>query len=89
MNEIVEDIHKALDILGLPTLVSKKDIQKQYRYLAKKYHPDISKDSDKMEMINSSYRLLNRYIDNFKYTFSDEEIGRQFPGAYHAKQFRP
>ncbi len=89
MNEIAEDIHKALDILGLPTLVSKKDIQKQYRYLARKYHPDISSELGKMEMINSSYQLLNRYIDEFRYTFSDEEIGRQFPGADYAKRFRP
>ena len=89
MNEIVDDIHKALDILDLPTLVTKKDIQKQYRYLAKKHHPDTSQESGKMEMINSSYQLLNRYIDEFRYTFSDEEIGRQFPGADYAKRFRP
>ncbi|SFV64424.1 heat shock protein [hydrothermal vent metagenome] len=89
MDKIVEDIHRALDILELPTLISKKDIQKQYRYLAKKYHPDLSKESDKMEMINSSYELLSRYIDEFRYTFSDEEIGRQFPGVDYAKRFRP
>jgi len=89
MSEIVSDIHKALDILDLPTLITKKDIQKQYHYLAKKYHPDVSKESNKMEMINSSYQILNRYIDGFRYTFSDEEIARQFPGADHAKRFRP
>jgi len=88
MTKIISDIQSALDTLGLPPLVTKSDIKRQYHYLAKKYHPDLNSDSEKMEMINSSYRLLMSYIDQFRYSFNEEEISRQFPGADYAKRFR-
>jgi len=88
MTKIISDIQSALDILGLPPLVTKSDIKRQYHYLAKKYHPDFDSDSEKMEMINSSYRLLMDYIEQFRYSFNEEEISRQFPGADYAKRFR-
>lgn len=89
MNQIRDEIDQALDILGLPPLVTKDDIKKQYYYLAKKYHPDHNSDSKKMELINRSYELLSSYIDQFRYSFSDDEISRQFPGADYGKRFRP
>ncbi|MEA3491877.1 MAG: J domain-containing protein [Campylobacterota bacterium] len=89
MTQIISDIQKALDILGLPSLVTREDIKKQYRYLAKKNHPDLGGSPKDMEMINSSYRLLITYIEQFRYTFSNEEISRQFPGADYAERFKP
>jgi DnaJ-class molecular chaperone len=88
MTKIISDIQSALDILGLPPLVTKSDIKRQYHHLAKRYHPDLGSDSEKMEMINSSYRLLMDYIEQFRYSFNEEEISRQFPGADYAKRFR-
>jgi len=89
MNTIKEDIEKALETLGLPHMITKEDIKKQYRFLAKKYHPDQGGEQEKMEEINRAYKLLMHYVDQFRYTFDDEEISRQFPGADHAERFRP
>jgi len=88
MDRVIEDIQTALDILGVPTLSTKEDIKKQYHFLAKKYHPDMDGDPEKMEEINSAYKILTLYIDQFRYSFSEEEISRQFPGADYAKRFR-
>jgi len=84
-----EEMQKALDILSLPPLISKDDIKKQYHFLAKKNHPDIGGDATKMEELNSAYGILMRYIEEFRYTFDEEEIAKQFPGANHAQRFKP
>jgi DnaJ-class molecular chaperone len=72
----------------LPKLITKEDIRKQYRYLAKKYHPDVGGDARKMEQINAAYKLLMKYIEEFRYTFDEEEVNRQYPGADYAKRFK-
>ncbi len=88
MEQASETIQKALDILSLPPLVTKADIKKQYRYLAKKYHPDQGGDPQKMEKINSAYTLLLSYIEHFRYTFDDQEVRRQIPGVDYVNQFK-
>ncbi len=30
-----------------------------------------------------------KYIEEFRYTFDEEEISKQFPGVSHAQRFRP
>ena len=57
--------------------------------LAKKYHPDIYKDETKMMQINEAYKILMDYIENFRYSFDDDEINKQLPSLEHHKQFRP
>ena len=87
--EIAEEIQQALDRLDLPTLVTKSDIKKRYRQLARVHHPDLSQSDGDMEKINQAYALLMEYIESFRYTFDTDEIARQFPGAEHAKKFKP
>ena len=83
-------IHEALECLDLPTLVTKADIKKRYRQLARTYHPDLSTEEEgKMESINASYAMLMEYIDAFRYTFDTDEIRKHYPGAAHAKTFEP
>jgi len=89
MQSPFETIEEALDVLELPKLVTKKDIQKQYRFLAKKYHPDVGGDTSDMERLNAAYKLLMKYIEEFRYTFDEDEVNRQFPGVDHARRFRP
>ena len=89
MQTPIEEIENALEILELPKLISKEDIKKQYHFFAKKYHPDLGGESEKMEQINYAYKLLMKYIEEFRYTFDEEEISKQFPGASHAQRFRP
>jgi len=85
----IEEIERALDILGLPKLITKEDIKKQYHFLAKKNHPDLGGSMEDMEQINSAYTLLMKYIEEFRYTFNEEEVAKQYPGADHAQRFRP
>ena len=86
--DIVKNIQDALEVLGLPPLVSLKDIKQRYYLLAKKYHPDIGGDEEKMEKINRAYKLLKEYIENYKFSFSEDEILKQFPTQNYANRFR-
>jgi len=88
MSKTSSQIKEALETLGLPSLISKDDIKKQYRHLAKRYHPDKGGDSEEMERISHAYTLLMEYIEQFRYTFDEDEINRQFPGADYAKRFK-
>ena len=85
----LEEIEKALDILRLPKLINKEDIRTQYHFLAKKNHPDLGGDIKEMEQINAAYRFLMKYIEEFRYTFDEEEISKQFPGADYVQRFKP
>ena len=89
MLEPTQEIEKALNILALPQLINRADIKKQYHFLAKKNHPDKGGSAEKMEQLNWAYQLLMQYIEEFRYTFDDEEISKQFPGVNYAKQFNP
>ena len=89
MQSPTEQISNALDILELPKLITKADMKKQYRFLSKKYHPDQGGDAAKQEQINTAYKLLMKYIEEFRYTFDEHEVSKQFPGAKYAEQFRP
>lgn len=85
----VEMIDEALDTLALPKLVTRDDIRRQYLFLAKKNHPDTGGDPAMMERINWAYELLMKYIEDFRYSFDEEEVNRQFPGEGHARRFKP
>ncbi len=85
----VEKIQEALKTLNLSSLVSLNDIKKRYRELSKKFHPDLnSQNSQKFREINEAYKILKDYIENYRFTFSKEEIIKQFPREYHASKFR-
>jgi DnaJ-class molecular chaperone len=84
----IEEIENALDTLGLPKLITKEDVKRQYHFLAKKNHPDLGGEAMKMEQLNSAYQLLMKYIEEFRYTFDEEEVSKQFPGADHAQRYR-
>ncbi len=87
-NNIVDEIHHALEVLNLPPLVSFQEIKQRYRQLSKKYHPDINKEKSRMSEINAAYTLLKAYAEHFRFTFSEEEILKQFPESNHARKFR-
>ncbi len=89
MESPVDIIEEALEALELPKFITKEDIKNQYRFLAKKYHPDVGGDAQRMEQLNHAYKLLMKYIEDFRYTFDEDEINRQFPGVDHARRFKP
>ncbi len=89
MLSAIEEIENALDILGLPKLITREDVKRQYYFLAKKNHPDVGGDPAQMEKINFAYKLLIKYIEEFRYTFDEQEISKQFPGADYVQRFKP
>ena len=88
MNKIVKEINDALKVFELPVFVSLKEIKKRYYHLSKKYHSDFYGKDDKMVEINRAYEILKEYIENYKFSFSEEEILKQFPQIHHADKFR-
>ncbi len=88
MSKAYDKIHEALEVLGLPGHVNLKEITARYRYLASGKHPDVGGDEEEMARINEAYRLLKSYIENYRFSFSEEEIAKQFPHEAHAKRFR-
>lgn len=55
------------EVLGVDKSASKEEVQKAYKKLAKKYHPDISEEKDateKMAVINRAYDEYDKYMKN-------------------------
>ncbi len=91
--DMVHKLHHALEVMELPVLVSYEDIRKRYRELSRKYHPDlVSHDfngkKDKMQALNDAYALLKHYIFHYRFSFSEEEIRRQYPESDYGRKFR-
>ncbi len=86
--DISKRVHDALAFMQLPVLVSYEDIKKRYRELSKKYHPDFNQQEDKMRKLNEAYALLKNYIFHYRFSFSDEEIQKQYPENGHGRKFR-
>lgn len=53
---------KALKTFGLKWPVKMEDIQKEYRKLAKKHHPDLGGDTKKFTEINSAFEVLKKWL---------------------------
>ncbi len=82
-------IRKALETLGLPPLVTRGEIKKRYRQLARRHHPDRNAgDARKMEEINRAYETLMEYVENFRFRFDEEEMAQQNPQAHHSDKFK-
>lgn len=63
------------------------DIKRRYKELARKHHPDVGGDEEKIRAINGAYALLMEYLQNYRFGFSDEEILKQFPTEAYYKKF--
>lgn len=79
------------NVLGIPKTASKEEIKTAYKKLAKKYHPDISKDTsteEKFKEVSEAYAVLSddqkrAQYDQFGHAgfdqqFSQEDIFRNF-----------
>jgi len=83
-----QSIDEALEVLDLPTLITREDVKKRYRQLARDHHPDLQESSADMDKINAAYDILITYIDGFRYRFDADEIAQQYPEGNHAQKFR-
>lgn len=49
---------QALAVLGLPLHATPQQIKQRYRALAKKYHPDVGGDAQRMQRLVAAYEFL-------------------------------
>ena len=83
-----EEFEKAVDMFGILTRVSKKDLKKKYLKLSKKYHPDMETGSEeKFLELKKNYDLLCAYMDSYYYSFDKNEFKNQFPAFTNSKNW--
>ena len=83
-----EEFEKAVDMFGILTRVSKKDLKKKYLKLSKKYHPDMETGSEeKFLELKKNYDLLCSYMDSYYYSFDKDEFKHQFPAFTNYKNW--
>ena len=76
------DIEEASHTLGLIGIETRNEIKKKYLQLSKKHHPDMNEgDSELFQQINSAYKILEEYMKEYKFSFSQKEFYEQYPYA--------
>ena len=82
------EFEKAVDMFGILTRISKKDLKKKYLKLSKKFHPDMPDGSDeKFIELKKNYEILSAYVDSYYYSFDKEEYKNQFPAFTNYKNW--
>ncbi|QFR50346.1 DnaJ domain-containing protein [Sulfurimonas lithotrophica] len=75
-----KEFEKAVETLGLIGVETKEGVKKRYQKLSREFHPDMPEGStEKFQEINKAYKILIKYIDNFRFRFTKEEFGNQHP----------
>jgi curved DNA-binding protein len=72
-------------VMGLPRTASQEEIKRAYRRLARKYHPDVSKDpsaEERFKDINEAYKVLKDPKKRAAY----DQLGSGWSGG---EEFRP
>ena len=76
------EFEQAIETLGLIGLENRSEIKERYLYLSKQFHPDMPNGStEKFQEISKAYKIIQAYVDNFKFRFAIEEFGDQHPFA--------
>ena len=79
-------IEEARQILGLGEEATRDEIRSAFRELSREYHPDRCRDGElpncrqEFEKIVRAREILERYCENYRYSFREGDIRRQPPG---------
>lgn len=86
-----EDLKQALKVFGFtertnPTMAQ---VKRRHRELVKAAHPDLgsSADDSVIRTINAASKTILEYLNNYHYSFTEEEFYRQNPEAHIFNQF--
>jgi len=83
----LSEFQDAVESLELLSLTTKEHVRKKYLKLSRKYHPDMEGGStEKFQKIREAYEILVEYMDNFRFTFTDEEFKQQNPILVNVEQ---
>ena len=87
------EIEEARKLLGLGETATLKEIKRAYRTLAHRHHPDKNdstneKSSEMMKKMNRAYKVLMDYCNEYRYSFSQEDVARVYPGEEYFRTWR-
>ena len=83
----LNEFQDAIESLELLSLTTKEHVRKKYLKLSRQYHPDMEGGStEKFQEIREAYEILVEYMDNFRFTFTDEEFKQQNPILVNVEQ---
>jgi curved DNA-binding protein CbpA len=60
------DLKTAFEILEIKDYISIKKLKKLYRKKVKQLHPDITDDPENILQINSAYKFLMNFLENYE-----------------------
>lgn len=83
-----KEFEKALKFMGLSSFVTFAEIKDRYLELSKEFHPDFGGKVEDMEKLNRYFELLKKYVDGYRFSFSEDEIQKQHLGSDYADRFR-
>ena len=83
----LSEFENAVESLELLSLTTKEHVRKKYLKLSRQYHPDMEGGStEKFQEIREAYEILMEYMENFRFTFIDEEFKQQNPILVNVEQ---
>ena len=92
LQDYYKKIQNALEIMELHDRITFAQIKDKYKELMKKYHPDNCQDDvlmceEKSKEIIKAYKILQDYCQDFRFSFSEEEIKSQSHHNWWAYRF--
>jgi len=83
-----EKLQKALESMDIVTRITQGELKEKYLKLSKIYHPDMPDgDAKKFKEINEAYKLINGYIQNYRFSFDEDEFYAQNPFSKKSKDW--
>ncbi|GBD92485.1 chaperone protein DnaJ [bacterium BMS3Abin05] len=79
-----KSIVKAAQTLEISTALTREQIRQKYREIVKQWHPDKSDENSQernemMAKINEAYKIILDYLENYRYSFTEEEVKENLP----------
>ena len=78
-----KEIDEARRLLELGDAATLREIRSAYKRLAQRHHPDKhgggADDAEVMKRLNSAYKLLTAYCDEYRYSFREEDNAKTYP----------
>ncbi len=79
-----KSIVKAAQTLEISTALNLEQIRQIYWEMVKRWHPDKSAENSQerhemMARINEAYKIILDYFENYRYSFTEEEIKQNHP----------
>ncbi|BAT71220.1 heat shock protein [Thermosulfidibacter takaii ABI70S6] len=78
---MLKEVEKALEILQVSRPVSIKELKSIYRERIKNVTPD------KIKELSQAYKTLINFMENYPFSFTEEEILKAFPEERIKKRF--